>query len=169
MPTKVLFGACIALGTLAVGSCAALAAIDAGFLLTGTPSSHEVAERHDSVEAIEDRFPTLSGHVLRTDYVVDYMSSDSPASRLVPGPTDYTIWGVAVVDGELAARLRSDYQWEPCEAPSLGGGLDNEIDETANWMTSAALRDEVCGTEVPSESLLAFDGQDTIVFRRAYW
>ena len=152
----------LVLAVLAICGCAALAV---EFMLAGTSTGNVVTERHDDAAAIESRFPVLEGHVTQADYVTTRMGGNS---RL-PGPNDYTIWGIVTIDGELAERLRNDYRWEFCEAPSLEGELDGAIDKTRTWVTSPALRDEICGREVPSESLLAFDGKDTLVFRRVYY
>lgn len=141
----------IATGTLAVAFMV--------FAMASSLMRHEVTETSSEVAPIEKRIPALAGHIESTEWTVWHISDPMP---LVPGPTDYHIWGHAVIDSELSDELLRRYEWNDTrlsvtDAQKLG----DDGDSSKKWLTSLSLNDTIASPYIGN---LYFDGENTISF-----
>lgn len=144
----------IAMGTLAVVFMAFMAFVGASSLMR-----HEVTETSTEVAPIEKRIPALAGHIESTEWTVWYISDPMP---VVPGPTDYRIWGHAVIDSALSEELLRHYEWNDTllsvtDAQKLG----DDGYSSKKWLTNLEFNDTIASPYIGN---LYFDGNSTVSF-----
>lgn len=150
-PKKILKIAVIVMVVL-VGTFATLA-------LLSSALRHEVTETSTDVAAIEGYFPTLAGHVESADWSIQYIADPLP---IVPGPTDYKIWGHVTIDDEFSEHLLRRYEWtNTLLSMSDAKLLGDDGDASRKWLTNLEFNRTAMGSFVGN---MYFDGYDTLSF-----
>lgn len=141
------------LGVILIGF---VAIVVASVLLLAVSGSGYSKRHVSDFGTIADRFPGIDERsVVSVDF--DYETWDNGFA-----PSDYSIMGEIVVDGQTTRRWMEEYEWHEASAPN-GVGSAGQAEDHIAWLSDEQFDRDVTGKEVTGvHETLLFDGSGTV-------